>query len=233
MKTDTFSRRSMSQKTMTRAVVFDMDGVIVDTEQYWVAAEGEILDTALPAGHDIDPHDITGINVHDQYEMLAKQYDLQVSQEEYFDLFDREAKGVYERADLLPGFHQLLDAIEERGVPIGLATSSYPRWIDIVFSAHDLDGRFDTVLSAANLDGPGKPEPLIYETVADRLGIDPVEILVVEDSGNGVGAAAGSRGYTIAFAVNAHDGVDHSPADEVVETPEDLRARLLALIDEY
>ncbi|MDZ7850620.1 MAG: HAD family phosphatase [Halodesulfurarchaeum sp.] len=216
---------------MIRAVVFDMDGVIVDTEQYWVEAERGILDAALPDGHDVDPHDITGINVHEQYEMLAEEYELQVTQAEYFDLFDREAEGVYEQADLLPGFHDLLDAIEERDLPIGLATSSYPRWIDIVFETHDLDGRFDEVLSAANLDGPGKPEPLIYETVAERLAVDPSAMLVIEDSENGVAAAAAAGAYTIAYAANAHDAVDHSPADEIVETPGELRARLLARLD--
>ena len=216
---------------MIEAVVFDMDGVIVDTEQYWVEAEREILDTALPTGHDVDPHDITGINVHEQYELLAQTEDMQVTTEEYFELFDREAEGVYERADLLSGFHELCDAIEARGLPIGLATSSYPRWIDIVFEAHDLDGQFDEVLSAANLDGPGKPEPMIYETIADRLGVEPEGLLVIEDSENGVAAAVASGAYTIAYAANAHDGTDHSPADETVETPDELRTRVLALLD--
>jgi HAD superfamily hydrolase (TIGR01509 family) len=216
---------------MIEAVVFDMDGVIVDTEGYWVEAERGILDAALPAGHGVDPHDITGINVHEQYELLEAEYDLQVSQEEYFDLFDREAEGVYARADLFPGFHALLDAIEERGLPIGLATSSYPRWIDIVFDAHDLDGRFAEVLSAATLDGPGKPEPVIYETIADRLGVEPSAMLVVEDSANGVAAGAAAGAYTIAYAANAHEGTDHSPADEVIETPEALRTRILALLE--
>ncbi|AOW79927.1 HAD-superfamily hydrolase [Halodesulfurarchaeum formicicum] len=217
---------------MTCAVVFDMDGVIVDTEQYWIEAEREILDTALPAGHDVDPLDITGINVHDQYDLLAEEYDLQVSQEAYFDLFDREAEGVYERADLLAGFHDLLDAIRARSVPIGLATSSYPRWIDIVFESHDLDGRFDQVLSAANLDGPGKPAPLIYETIAERLDREPTDLIVVEDSENGIAAAASAGAYTVAYAAHGtDDGTDRSPADEVVETPTGLEERVLALLD--
>lgn len=213
---------------MSRAVVFDMDGVIVDTEQYWVQAEVGILEAALPAGHDVDPHDITGINVHEQYEMLAEAYELQVSQSEYFDLFDREAEGVYEQADLMPGFHDLLDAIEARDVPLGLATSSYPRWIDIVFETHDLNGRFDEVLSAADLDGPGKPDPLIYETVADRLGVDPGDVIVIEDSENGIAAAAGSGGTTLAYAPRGtDDGTDRSPADEVLTDPAALREAIL------
>jgi len=216
---------------MVAAVVFDMDGVIVDTEQYWVEAEGSILDAALPAGHDVDPHDITGINVHDQYDMLAAEYEMQVDREEYFDGFDSRAEGVYERAALMPGFHALLDALRERRCALGLCTSSYPRWIDIVFETHDLDGRFDEVLSAADLSVPGKPEPAVYETIAERLGVAPAEMVVVEDSANGVAAAAASGAYTIAYAANAPDGTNHSPADEVLSDPAALRDRLLALVD--
>jgi len=217
---------------MSQAVVFDMDGVIVDTEQYWVEAEVDILDAALPAGHEVDPHDITGINVHEQYELLAEEYELQVSQSEYFDLFDREAAGVYERADLMSGFHDLLDAIEARDVPLGLATSSYPRWIDIVFETHDLDDRFDEVLSAANLDGPGKPDPLIYETVAERLGVEPAEMIVIEDSENGIKAAAASGATTLAYAGRGtEDGTDRSPADAILTEPAALRDAILDRLD--
>ena len=217
---------------MVAAVVIDMDGVIVDTEQYWVQEEGAILEAALPEGHDVDPHDITGINVHEQYEMLETDHEMQVSQDEYFDLFDAKAESVYARADLMPGFHDLLDALAERGLPLGVCTSSYPRWIDIVFETNDLAGRFDAVLSAADEPVPGKPEPDLYERMAERLGVDPAKMVVVEDSSNGVAAAAASGAYTIAYAANAHDGVDHSPADEVAETPERLRERLLALVDD-
>lgn len=217
---------------MTEAVVFDMDGVIVDTEQYWVEEEVDILDAALPEGHDVDPHDITGINVHEQYEMLAEEYEMQVSREEYFDLFDSTAERVYERADLHPDFHDLLDEIEDRGLPLGLATSSYPRWIEIVFESHDLEGRFDVVVSAADIDAPGKPEPDIYEIVAERLGVDPTEMVVIEDSGSGIAAAAGSGAYTIAYAPDGTDDeVDRSPADAIADSPADLRRRLLSRLD--
>ncbi|MFB6124376.1 MAG: HAD family hydrolase [Halanaeroarchaeum sp.] len=216
---------------MVAAVVFDMDGVIVATEQYWVEEERAILETALPAGHDVDPHDIMGVNVHDQYDMLAAEYEMQVDREGYFALFDETAERVYERADLMPGFHDLLDALRGRALPLGVCTSSYPRWIDIVFEAHDLTGRFDEVLSAADIEVPGKPEPDVYEAIAGRLGVDPAEMVVVEDSTNGVAAAAASGAYTIGYAANAHDGTDHSPADEVVADPETLRERLLALVE--
>ncbi len=218
---------------MAAAVVFDMDGVIVDTEQYWVEEEEAILERALPESHDVDPHDITGINVHEQYEMLSDSYEMQVDREAYFDGFDRRAERVYEQADLMPGFHDLLSMIEDRDCPIGLATSSYPRWIDIVFERHDLAGYFDEVVSAADLDAPGKPEPDIYETVARRLGVDPDRMVVAEDSENGIAAGAAAGAYTIAYAPDgAADHVDRSPASVLVTDPDDLRTEILAQLAE-
>lgn len=217
---------------MIEAVVFDMDGVIVDAEQYWIQEEPAILEAALPAGHSVDPADITGIQVHEQYEMLAADYEMQVTREEYFDLFDEVAERVYEQAEMMPGFHDLLDGIAERGLPLGLATSSYPRWIEIVFDTHALHGRFDEVVSAADIDAPGKPAPDIYRTVASRLEVDPGAMIVVEDSANGIEAAGRSGAYTIAYAPHGvDDGVDRSMADEIVEGPDRLLERMVALLD--
>ncbi|MFB6094789.1 MAG: HAD family hydrolase [Halanaeroarchaeum sp.] len=216
---------------MVAAVVFDMDGVIVDTEQYWIEEEREILDVALPDGHDVDPRDIMGINVHDQYEMLAEDYDLRVDRDEYFALFDETAASVYERADLMPGFHGLLDRLRDRDLPIGVCTSSYPEWIDIVFEENDLHDRFDVVLSAAEEPVPGKPAPDLYERVAVALDVDPTEMVVIEDSENGVAAAAQSGAHTIGYAASAHGETDYSPADQVVTEPGSLRETILDLVD--
>jgi len=71
--------------------------------------------------------------------MLAEEYDLQVDRETYFDRFASKAESVYARAKLLPGFtHDW--TLAERGIPLAVCTSSYPRGIDIVFETNDLGG---------------------------------------------------------------------------------------------
>ncbi|MFB6154228.1 MAG: HAD family hydrolase [Halodesulfurarchaeum sp.] len=211
---------------MPESVVFDMDGVIVDTEQYWIEEEWDILDAALPEGHDVEPHDITGINVHEQYELLSESYEMQIDEEEYFERFDQVAARVYERADPMPGLHELLSSLASRGVLLGLCTSSYPRWIEIVFETHDLQDAFDVVVSAAELDAPGKPEPDVYLEVADRLDVAPDAMVVIEDSENGIQAAASAGAYTIAYRTDESPSMDQSEADALVTGSEALREHL-------
>jgi beta-phosphoglucomutase-like phosphatase (HAD superfamily) len=85
------------------------------------------------------------------------------------------------------------------------------------------------VLSADDIDEPGKPEPHIYEHAARELGPAPGDCVVVEDSYNGVLAASRAGTYCIGYRTSENRDVDLSAADEVVEGPEDLRAALARL----
>jgi HAD superfamily hydrolase (TIGR01509 family) len=212
-----------------RAVVFDMDGVIVDSERYWEGVMEEVIEAAVE-DPDVTPADLTGVNVLDQYEMLAERDAVSVSRDDYFDLYDRKARSIYtERAALMDDFHALLDALRDWGLGVAVSTSSFPEWIEMVFDRFDLDGRFDAVVSAAELDVPGKPERDIYERVADELGVRPEECVVVEDSESGATAASRAGGYVVGYRPDPDSTQDLSVADEVVGGPEELRERLLAV----
>lgn len=216
------------------AVIFDMDGVIVDTEDYWRDVIAAVIDDLVVDGDDLEPDDLVGINVHDQYELLREEgYDLRVdSADEYFDFYDDHAEEIYaEHAELMPGFHDLLDALDQRGVPVGVCTSSYPNWIETAFDRFDLHDRFRVVVSAADLDVPGKPEPDIYEVAAEQLGFGPEECVVVEDSENGMEAASRAGAWVIAYDASGDGGMDPADADEVASSAADLRERLFAALD--
>jgi HAD superfamily hydrolase (TIGR01509 family) len=216
---------------VVNSVIFDMDGVIVDSERYWAEEVEGILDEA-GVGDEVGPEDVLGANVYDQYDWLAANYDPEISKAEYFELYDERAETVYtEKCDLLDGFHDLLDELDERGVPTAVCTSSFPHWIEMAFDTFDLHGRFDEVVNAADLDVPGKPEPDIYEAAADELGVDIKDCVVVEDSGNGVESAARAGAHVIALDTTVNDDMDLSPADELAADGLDLRDRVLAALD--
>jgi len=202
-----------------RAVCFDMDGVVVDSERHWVPLENErILPAAVP-GADVTAGDITGMNVRDLYAHLSAEYGTALDEGEFLALYDDAAEELYtERAALLDGFEELVGSLREAEVAVALVSSSPRRWIRLVLERFGLADRLDAVVSADDVDS-GKPAPDVYERAADRLGVAPGRCVAVEDSTHGLAAAlaAGMEGVGYRTAVNA--GQDLSAADTVAEGP--------------
>ncbi|WP_284010777.1 HAD family hydrolase [Haloarcula pelagica] len=209
------------------AVCFDMDGVLVQSEDHWVSIERDhILPTAAP-DDDIPVSDITGRNFREVYPDLAAEYDVVISREEFEGLFEEAGERIYgEHATLLPGAHDLLSELREAGVALALTTSAPRDWIELIDERFDLLGQFDTSVSAEEIDGPGKPEPDIYERGATELGVDPSESWAVEDSTAGARAAVGAGMTTVGFRGDG-DETDLSMVDHVAGDAAELRAVLL------
>lgn len=203
-----------------------MDGVIVDSESHWVPAEeDDILPWAVPDER-VPVEEITGMNYREMYDHLDARYDVAVSRAAFLERYDAVAAEIFgERAELLPGLVELLETLRERGVKLALVTSSPTHWIELVFDRFDLHGRFDAVVSADELDGPGKPAPAVYEHAADRLDVAPAEAVAVEDSANGIAAAAAAGMTVVAFRFRGTPG-DPDRADHVAGSPEALAALL-------
>lgn len=214
-----------------RAVFFDMDGVIVDSEDYWVEREREEILPRIVPDEDVPVGEVTGMNYREIYDYLEAEYGTAVLREEYIELFHETAHEIYtEQASLFPGFHDLFADLEARDVAVGLVSSSPHDWIDVVIERFSLEG-FDAVVSAEEIDGPGKPEPGVYEYAAERVGVPIEDCVAIEDSGHGVEAAARAGATTVAYRIDAHDDPDHSRADVVVESPDALREAVLEYLE--
>jgi len=213
------------------AVVFDMDGVLVESETYWTEEMHEIIDAAYPPEAEVTPADLTGVSIYDQYDTFGADHEMRVDRDAYFELYDDVAESIYlERADVTDGAADLVRELKQAGLPVGLATSSFPRWVEWVLERMDLEGVFDAEVLAPELDDPGKPEPYVYEEAARRLGVDPADCLVVEDSASGIEAAARAGAYVLAYRAPDSDGEqDVSRANEVAEGPAELRERVREL----
>jgi HAD superfamily hydrolase (TIGR01509 family) len=167
-----------------------MDGVLVDSEAYWVPFEEEELFPQVLSGADVAPDEITGMNYRDIYDHLEAEYGTAVTREEFLALYDEAATEIFgERVEVLPVLREVLAALDEREIPVAMVTSSPPAWIEVAVERFDLDGAFDAIVSADVLDGPGKPAPDVYLAAADRLGVAPGECVAVEDSATGQTAA--------------------------------------------
>ncbi|WP_242695379.1 HAD family hydrolase [Halomontanus rarus] len=214
------------------AVLFDMDGVIVDSEDYWVDLEREELLPEVVPHTEVPVAEITGMNYREIYDYLEAEYGTAVTREEFLDLFEAAARDLYtERVALLEGFHDLLEELEDRDVPVAIVSSSPHDWIDIVRERFDLEGAFDAIVSAEGIEGPGKPEPDIYEHAAGELGIPVTDCVAVEDSQHGLESAAAAGATVVAYRIDTHTDLDFAPADVVVDDPDELRRTVLELVE--
>lgn len=175
------------------ASIFDMDGLLVDSEILWHRAELEIL---VPLGAPIDANATRATKGMFVREVVAHYHGLvpwsAPSIDEVVDLvLDRVGALVEEVGRLLPGARRALSLCTALG-PIALASSTPTRLIDRTLRHFGLDASFEVVHSAE--DEPfGKPHPGVFLTTAAMLGVSPSECLVFEDSAAGVAAASAAE----------------------------------------
>jgi len=172
------------------AAIFDMDGLLVDSEPLWREAEIEVFAELGLALTDEQCRQTQGKVVGEVVRMwfdrrpwAGRSVD-EVAQE----ILDRVESLVRSRAVAMPGALAALDACEARGMRLALASSSPYRLIDAVVGRLGLHGRFAVVHSATD-EVAGKPDPAVFLTTARLLGVDPGGCVVFEDAPAGVAAA--------------------------------------------
>jgi mannitol-1-/sugar-/sorbitol-6-/2-deoxyglucose-6-phosphatase len=169
------------------ALIFDMDGVLIDSEPLWHEAE---ITAFAEAGLSLTSEDClrtTGLRVDEtvgywceRHPGLSPRRDLLVT-----SILDQLVELVARRGTLKSGVEEVLDRIRSRGLRLALASSSPYRVIHAVLGAFGLDTAFEVVHSAEEEDR-GKPDPAVYLTTAHKLGVKPELCLAVEDSPNGL-----------------------------------------------
>ena len=211
----------------SKAVLFDMDGVIVDSERYWVEIEEtEILPNVVEGS--VDLSETTGMNFREIYDYLDERYETTASKEGFVATYEEAAREIYgERIDLQDGFEDLAADLRADGRTVALVSSSPHDWIDRVLDRFDLREEFDEIVSAEEIDGASKPEPDVYEYAAERVGVEPGDCIAVEDSENGVESAERAGMQVVGYRNESDETLDLSAADAVADSPAELREILL------
>lgn len=207
-----------------KAIIFDMDGVIIDSEKYWQQDEFFLIKRLIPAWAEEDQHKIIGLHLDDIYIRLVNDYGLNVSYDDFFEKVNNIAIQIYkDYAQLMPGFFKVIQLLQNAAIPMGIASSSRRNWMDIVLERFKIDQYFDVTVSAQEINGPGKPAPDIYLYTAKKLGVQPNECVVIEDSENGIRSAKAADMYCIGFRNGINDHVNMQIADEVMQGFENFK----------
>ena len=208
---------------MPACVVFDCDGLLLDTEQAWTRAE-----IALYARHGVEftmehKREMLGTAGRESRDWLERHLGLPGRGEELAAEMRELVLGeLGDGAPPRPGALELLEALRAQGTPVGLASNSFRAFVDAALAPLDLASRFASVLSFEEVEHP-KPAPDLYLESCRRLGADPAESVALEDSPTGVASAVAAGMHVI--AVPSLEGVDLSAAHLVASSLADDAVR--------
>ena len=208
-----------------KAVLFDMDGVIVDTEPLHRKAYfkmfndlGIVVDEELYTTFTGSSTQSVMSRLIDRFKFEESWEDLAAIKRNYFKhYFDTDPD-----FDLIPGVKDLIVHYFENGIKLVLASSAHMNTINWVFEKFDLEEYFMAKISGADLK-ESKPHPEIFELAAEMSGESKQNCMVIEDSTNGIKAANAAEIFVAAFASEHSKLQDYSTADILVYDFEDLR----------
>jgi HAD superfamily hydrolase (TIGR01509 family) len=213
---------SPSRFTEIEAVVFDMDGVLVDSEPLHVEAARRSL-AAYGVGYsDAENSEFTGFTDLEVFAILKRRHGLTPTVDELARRFADGLIALLQRQAVpLPGVPGVLVSLRQAGYRLALASSSSLEIIATTLRTLRITEHFPIVVSSVEV-GRGKPAPDVFLAAASRLGLPPSRCLVVEDSRNGVLAAKRAGMACVAVPCGVTRGQDFAEADVVLDSLEAL-----------
>jgi len=216
----------MGADTELQAVVFDMDGVIIESEMTHYRAICEAMGEKMKVSYKVFLEQCTGGDERFAMGKMAAFSDMSYDEELFQEWSRRKGKAymrlVSEEACAMPGAIELVESVAEQ-LPIGLATGSRRSDIDAalhVLGGGCLEGLFQTIVTSGDVDNP-KPHPATYSKAVEDLGVEPSACFAIEDSPNGIASAVGAGLRVIGVAV-MHDASKLSRAERIVSTLADV-----------
>jgi len=215
----------MFDRPTIRAVAFDFDGLMFNTEQVYELVDRVLLERRNRVSDPEVVAEMMGRPGKIALQIMIDAFGL----DDAVDSLERESQQLYLEliepgVDPMPGLFELLDLLESNGIPKSIATSSRPKMVMPLLEKAELTERFQFLLSADDVTRH-KPDPQIYQLAADRFGVPCSDMLVLEDSTIGCRAAVAAGAFAVAVpskhaAHQSYDGarfVAESLADKRID----------------
>jgi len=176
---------------MIKAIIFDMDGVLVDSEPFHLEIENRQFSLNQISISEEEHQSYMGSTSVVMWNKIAERHKLPIAVEELIEQNRLESIKYFSALNeipVMPGLVDLLKKLQAKNYPLAVASSSYPEIIELILERTSLKKYFQVIVSGQEA-GKSKPEPDIFLLAAHKLQVKPEYCLVVEDSANGIKAA--------------------------------------------
>jgi len=199
------------------AIFFDMDGVLIDSENHWLEVGNNLVERWVTGWSKSDYPKVMGLSGEPLHNLLVSDYGLEAPLRDFLDDYYASIESIYlEKAQLIPGVIDLLEDISGQ-CRTAIVTSSNSKNIDIVDDRFKLGKYFEKMMSISDFACAGKPAPDVYVKAAECLGVNPKDGLAIEDSTVGV-QSAHTAGMTVFGLKNGFNGTqDLSLAHHILD----------------
>ena len=216
---------------MLEAIIFDMDGVLVDSEYTYFQSKSQILSEA---GHEVEDSyhfQFMGTTSDYMWEKMKQEFSLPLSVAEYIQQMTALRQTMIKRDGIrvIPHVQEFVKGLSQAGLKLAVASSSSLAEIKVNLAEIGLSEYFSEVVSTEEVEH-SKPAPDVYLAAAERIGIMPENCLGIEDTKNGTGAVRNAGMVCVGFANPAFPKQDLAFADRVVSSFSELDADSLTKI---
>ncbi|GGG66315.1 HAD family hydrolase [Paenibacillus radicis (ex Gao et al. 2016)] len=175
---------------MVKAIIFDFDGTILDTETAWYYAFRDAYKKhGVELSLELYSSCIGTSNDHfNPYDYLATEHGIQFDKQTFKEAIHLEHTAMMEREQIRPGIRELLERAKAEGLRIGLASSSSYEWVDKYLNLLGIRDYFECIRTSDHV-AQVKPDPELYLQALEALGVEANEAIAIEDSPNGARAA--------------------------------------------
>ena len=212
-----------------KAAIFDMDGLLIDSEPLWTEAGMETLQAHGKFLTEEQYENSTGLRTEEWIEHWFRHFeiDMQFAAGAVSIIIQKAIEKIDQHGQPMPGISNIVDFFRNRNYRLGLATSSPLSLVDVVLKKLNLQNIFHAIASAGELPY-GKPHPQVYIDCAAALGVPPVQCIAFEDSFNGMIAAKAARMKCVVVpAAVDYDHPKWNAADMKLKSLEEFNVELL------